>query len=79
MKLPQQVRSQVQLGNEGNIKSGTQAGAVLRLRGLGLPKDDAKRGDLYATVSIEIPPSVTDDEKKMWEQLAAKSKFEPRS
>jgi curved DNA-binding protein len=62
-----------------NIKSGTQAGTVLRLRGLGLPKDDAKRGDLYATVSIEIPSSVTDEEKKLWEQLAAKSTFDPRS
>jgi curved DNA-binding protein len=61
-----------------NIKPCTQAGAVLRLRGLGLPKDDTKRGDLYATVSIEIPPSITDDEKKMWEQLAAKSSFDPR-
>ena len=61
-----------------NIKPGTQSGAVLRLRGLGMPKDDANRGDLYATVSIEIPPSVTDEEKKLWEQLAAKSKFDPR-
>jgi curved DNA-binding protein len=62
-----------------NIKPCTQAGAVLRLRGLGLPKDDSKRGDLYATISIEIPPSVTDEEKKLWEQLAAKSNFDPRS
>ena len=62
-----------------NIKPGTQSGVVLRLRGLGLPKDDAKRGDLYATVSIEIPQSVTDEEKKLWEQLAAKSKFDPRA
>jgi curved DNA-binding protein len=62
-----------------NIKPGTQSGAVLRLRGLGLPKDDAKRGDLYATVSIEIPPSITDEEKKLWEQLAARSAFDPRS
>jgi curved DNA-binding protein len=62
-----------------NIKPGTQSGAVLRLRGLGMPKDDAKRGDLYATVSIEIPESVTDEEKKLWEQLAAKSTFDPRA
>jgi curved DNA-binding protein len=61
-----------------NIKPGTQAGTVLRLRGLGLPKDDSKRGDLYATVSIEVPSSVTDEEKKLWEQLAAKSSFDPR-
>ena len=61
-----------------NIKPGTQTGAVLRLRGLGMPKDDARRGDLYAKVSIEVPASVTDDEKKLWEQLAAKSNFDPR-
>jgi curved DNA-binding protein len=61
-----------------NIKPGTQAGAVLRLRGLGMPADGAQRGDLYATVSIEVPASVTDDEKKLWEQLAATSKFAPR-
>jgi curved DNA-binding protein len=60
------------------IKPGTQAGAVLRLRGLGMPKDDAKRGDLYATVVIEIPATVTDEEKKLWEELAAKSSFNPR-
>lgn len=62
-----------------NVKPCTQTGTVLRLRGLGLPKDDAKRGDLFATVSIEIPPSITDEEKKLWEQLAAKSSFDPRS
>jgi len=61
-----------------NIKPCTQAGAVLRLRGLGLPKDDSKRGDLYAKVAIEIPPSVTYDERQFWEQLAAKSAFNPR-
>ncbi len=61
-----------------NVKPNTQAGTVLRLRGLGLPKEDKKRGDLFATVTIEIPPSVTSDEKKLWEQLAAKSTFNPR-
>ena len=62
-----------------NIKPGTQAGIVLRLRGLGMTKDDAKRGDLYATVVIEVPTSVSENEKALWEQLAAKSAFDPRS
>jgi curved DNA-binding protein len=62
-----------------NVKPCAQAGAVLRLRGLGLPKDDARRGDLYATVCIESPESVTEEEKKLWEQLAAKSGFNPRA
>jgi curved DNA-binding protein len=61
-----------------NIKPGTQAGTVLRLRGLGMPKDDAKRGDLYAKVSIEVSPATTDAERKLWEQLAATSTFDPR-
>jgi curved DNA-binding protein len=61
------------------IKPGAQTGAKMRLRGLGLTGDDAKRGDLYATISIETPFSVTDEEKRLWEQLAAKSAFNPRS
>ena len=61
-----------------NIKPGTQAGAVLRLRGLGLPRDDSHRGDLYAKVTIEVPASVSETEKALWEQLAAKSSFDPR-
>jgi len=62
-----------------NIKPGTQGGTVLRLRGLGMPQDGGKRGDLLAKVCIEIPPSVTAEEKKLWEQLASKSSFDPRS
>jgi curved DNA-binding protein len=62
-----------------NIKPGTQAGTTLRLRGLGLPKDDSHRGDLYAKVVIEVPTSVNETEKSLWEQLAAKSGFDPRS
>jgi len=61
-----------------NIKPGTQAGTVLRMRGLGMPEDGGKRGDLLAKVCIEIPATVTAEEKKLWEQLAAKSSFDPR-
>jgi curved DNA-binding protein len=62
------------------IKPGTQAGAKMRLRGLGLPKEDsAHRGDLYATITIEVPESVSETERALWEQLAAKSGFNPRA
>ena len=61
-----------------NIKAGTQAGTTLRLRGLGMTKDDGKRGDLFAKVMIEVPESVSASEKALWEQLAAKSAFDPR-
>ena len=60
------------------IKPGTQAGTVLRLRELGMPTQDGKRGDFFAKVMIEIPDAITEAEKKIWEQLAASSSFEPR-
>ena len=62
-----------------NIKAGTQTGTTLRLRGLGMPTDGGKRGDLFAKVMIEVPESVSASEKALWEQLAAKSAFDPRS
>ena len=61
-----------------NVKPGSQSGTKLRLRGLGLPKERGGRGDLYALVTIEVPDSVTETERALWEQLAAKSAFNPR-
>ena len=57
----------------------TAAGRQLRLRGLGLPREDATRGDVYATVRIRTPETVSDEERALWEKLAAISKFKPRS
>jgi curved DNA-binding protein len=61
-----------------NIKPGTQSGAHLRLRGLGLTKEGGGRGDLYADVVIEVPTSITAADRKLWEQLAEQSAFDPR-
>jgi hypothetical protein len=30
-------------------------------------------------VRIEVPETVTDDERRLWEELAKGSKFDPRS
>ena len=60
------------------IKPGTQSGARMRLRGLGMPSEHGQRGDLYAVVTIEVPESVNETERALWEQLAAKSVFSPR-
>ena len=60
------------------IPAGTTAEQQLRLRGKGLPTGDGTRGDLYAIVSIQVPSPGTPDEKVLWEQLAAKSTFNPR-
>jgi len=56
----------------------TVAEKQFRLRGKGLPSGDGARGDLYAMVSIEVPSQLTTEQKNLWEQLAAKSSFNPR-
>jgi curved DNA-binding protein len=61
------------------VPPGTAAGSRLRLRGLGLPRDDGGRGDLYATVRIQTPSAVSAPEHALWEQLARASSFNPRS
>lgn len=61
------------------VPPGTIAGSHLRLRGLGLPREKGGRGDLYATACIQIPVSISSDERVIWEELAAKSSFKPRS
>ena len=60
------------------VPAGTVAGSKLRLRGLGLPREDKTRGDLYATVQIQVPTSVTADERAQWEKLGKSSAFNPR-
>jgi curved DNA-binding protein len=60
------------------VPPGTVAEKQFRLRGKGLPSGDGARGDLYATVSIDVPAQLTAEQKNLWEQLAAKSSFNPR-
>lgn len=61
------------------VAPGTTAGTQLRVRGQGLPRTDGVRGDLYATVRIQTPETVSAEEQVLWEQLARVSPFKPRS
>ena len=60
------------------VPVGAARGQQLRVRGKGLPASGGARGDLYALLNIQTPTEVTEEEKKLWEQLAAKSAFNPR-
>ena len=61
------------------IPPGTQAGQQLRVRGQGLPKSPkGERGDLYVVAKIQVPAKLTEEERKLWEQLARVSRFNPR-
>jgi curved DNA-binding protein len=63
---------------EMTIPPGTSSGQKFRLRDKGLGRGSSK-GDLYARAMIKVPKSLSDEEKKIWEQLAEQSSFSPRS
>jgi curved DNA-binding protein len=60
------------------VPAGSSSGRRLRLRGRGLPKRDGERGDLYATVQIAVPKHPSEEERELFEKLAAVSDFDPR-
>lgn len=60
------------------VPPGTVAGTQLRVRGQGMVRDDGSRGDLYATVQLQVPAIVSPEERALWEKLAAASTFNPR-
>ena len=53
------------------IPAGTPAGQVFRLRGHGLPRLGEKdsRGDLLASLAVELPRSLTSEQKALFEEL----------
>ena len=60
------------------VPGGAARGQQLRVRGKGLPGSGGTRGDLYAVIHIMTPSEIGEEEKRLWEQLAAKSTFNPR-
>ena len=53
------------------IPPGTPAGQVFRLRGHGLPRlgEAGTRGDLLATLAVDLPRSLTPRQKELFEEL----------
>ncbi|GAA4557853.1 DnaJ C-terminal domain-containing protein [Planotetraspora kaengkrachanensis] len=68
-------------GGEAKVKipPGTSSGRRLRLRGQGMPDPRGRPGDLLAEARIMVPPTLTDEERRLYEQLAGVSAFAPRS
>ncbi|NDV27410.1 DnaJ C-terminal domain-containing protein [Desulfovibrio sp. JC010] len=63
---------------EMNIPAGLGSGKKLRIKGRGLGTG-AKKGDQFVRIMIQVPKAETDEMKKLWEELAEKSDFSPRS
>jgi curved DNA-binding protein len=61
------------------VPAGSASGQKLRLAGKGLPKPGGGAGDLYAALDIVVPPTLSEREKHLYEELRAVSKFNPRS
>jgi DnaJ-class molecular chaperone len=60
------------------IPAGAQGGQRLRLRGQGLHRRGSGRGDQYVRLKLVNPPTLTESERALFEQLAAASRFNPR-
>jgi curved DNA-binding protein len=67
-------------GGEVKVKvpGSTSSGRRIRLAGRGLPNPKGRAGDLYAEARIMVPPKLSRAEKRLFEQLAAESDFDPR-
>ena len=60
------------------IPPGTQGGQRFRTRGKGLPQKKGEPGHLYTTIRITVPPTLTAEEKALFEELQKSSSFNPR-
>ena len=67
---------------DGNVRvkipPGSSTGRRIRLRGRGYPGKGGRRGDLFAEIQVVVPSEPTDEEKKLYAQLAEVSPFDPR-
>jgi len=67
------------LGGEVDLKirSGSQSGLKMRLKGRGLPGDPP--GDQYLVLKIVTPPAADDRGRALYERMAREIPFDPRS
>jgi len=61
-----------------SVPPGAQSGSKLRVKGRGFAGAKAVRGDALAEIKIVVPASLSADERKGFEELAALSRFNPR-
>jgi len=64
---------------ELTVPPGANTGQRLRLRGQGLNKRKGGRGDEYVRLKIVTPKQVSDEERRLYEELQRVSRFKPRS
>jgi len=61
------------------IEPGIQSGKILRMRGRGLPElNGSRRGDQLVRVHVWTPTALTENERRILEQLRHSPSFQPR-
>lgn len=63
---------------ELTVPPGTNTGQRLRLRGQGLNKRKGGRGDEYVRMKIVVPKELSDEERRLYEELQRITRFDPR-
>lgn len=64
---------------EMNVPAGARTGRRLRLRGRGLNRRGGGRGDEYVRLRVDVPGRVTEEERRLYEELRRVSSFDPRA
>ena len=64
--------------SEIRIPAGITSGQRLRLRGQGLNVRGGGRGDHYVRIKIVVPRELTEEERRLFEELSRISRFRPR-
>lgn len=59
------------------VPVGARSGQKLRLTGRGMPSSDGT-GDFFVQLQIVLPPSLSEEERDLYERLRNLSKFDPR-
>jgi molecular chaperone DnaJ len=61
------------------VPPGTPNGKVLRVRGRGIPSSSGPAGDLLVTLEVQVPTTLTDEQRAAVEALAAAFPDDPRA
>ncbi len=64
---------------EMTIPASAQEGGRLRLRGRGLTKRGGGRGDEYVRLNVVVPRTISDEERRLYEELRRASNFDARA
>ncbi len=62
-----------------SVPAGSQSGSKLRLRGRGFAEKGSIKGDVLVELRVAVPTKLSEDERALFEKLAASSRFNPRA